>query len=78
MVQAPQRALGRVEIKPDDLGGFGGKLGIVADAPRFPAGSVFGERRQAIPLSPLRLRQYDQVRFRDATHTPLESRLTLL
>ena len=35
-----ERALGRIEIEPDDLGGLGGKLGVGADAPRFAPGQV--------------------------------------
>src|SRR4051812_26196420 len=44
-----QRALGRVEVEPNDLGRLGGKFGIVADAPRFAPGQIDLLRPQKAP-----------------------------
>src|SRR5579864_8896521 len=44
-----QRALGRVEIKPDDLGRLRGKLGVLADAPCLAPGQVDLLRPQKAP-----------------------------
>lgn len=35
-----QRAIGWIEVQPDDLGRLGGERGIFADAPRFAPGKV--------------------------------------
>lgn len=44
-----QRAVRRVEIKPDDLGRLGGKGRVLALAPRFASGKIDSLRPQEAP-----------------------------